>query len=225
MNEKNYSFDLETFRDMLQICPNLPCQKFVDPPFEEEILAFIRELGYPGDINVTLYDVRLTISPNVELEFETCGFMNPISWNEAASPSYFLENKTVSNKKMKFGFVSFHLEFRFNVSTWTRFKAQSIGSSYTDVLDSQGLLVLSYRNGIKSRQHTSPSMSLFDVGSSWDFHLHVNLKYQLGCSGQDLKDNANRTLCLQLVNFVVLLNKCILTLCPNEIYNLISSWL
>ncbi|GJW18523.1 retrovirus-related pol polyprotein from transposon TNT 1-94 [Tanacetum coccineum] len=41
---------VETFRDMLQICPNLPGQKFEDPLFEEEILAFIRELGYPGDI-------------------------------------------------------------------------------------------------------------------------------------------------------------------------------
>ncbi|GKA86870.1 hypothetical protein Tco_0808581 [Tanacetum coccineum] len=43
INKKNYSFDLETFRDMLQICPNLPGQKFEDPPFEEEILAFIRD--------------------------------------------------------------------------------------------------------------------------------------------------------------------------------------
>ncbi|GJW29929.1 hypothetical protein Tco_0046804 [Tanacetum coccineum] len=40
------------------ICPNLPGQKFVDPPFEEEILAFIRELGYPGDIK-SLSDVKV----------------------------------------------------------------------------------------------------------------------------------------------------------------------
>ncbi|GJS89006.1 hypothetical protein Tco_0771642 [Tanacetum coccineum] len=58
MNKKNYSFDLETFRDMLQICPNLPDHKFEDPPFEEEILAFIRELGYPGDIK-SLSDVKV----------------------------------------------------------------------------------------------------------------------------------------------------------------------
>ncbi|GKB00200.1 hypothetical protein Tco_0828193 [Tanacetum coccineum] len=50
LNKKNHSFDLETFRDMLQICPNLPGQKFVDPPFEEEILAFIRKLCYSEDI-------------------------------------------------------------------------------------------------------------------------------------------------------------------------------
>ncbi|GJW93436.1 retrovirus-related pol polyprotein from transposon TNT 1-94 [Tanacetum coccineum] len=58
MNKKNYSFDLETFRDMLQICLNLPGQKFEDPPFEEEILAFIRELGYPRDIK-SLSDVKV----------------------------------------------------------------------------------------------------------------------------------------------------------------------
>ncbi|GKE09820.1 hypothetical protein Tco_1413371 [Tanacetum coccineum] len=40
------------------IYPNLPGQKFEDPPFEEEILAFIRELGYPGDIK-SLYDVKV----------------------------------------------------------------------------------------------------------------------------------------------------------------------
>ncbi|GJV70628.1 hypothetical protein Tco_1490623 [Tanacetum coccineum] len=38
-------------KDMLQIFPNLLGQKFVDPPFEEEILAFIRKLGHTGDIN------------------------------------------------------------------------------------------------------------------------------------------------------------------------------
>ncbi|GKA05746.1 hypothetical protein Tco_0684866 [Tanacetum coccineum] len=55
MNKKNYSFDLETFRDMLQICPNLSGQKFEDPPFEEDILAFIRELSYPRDIKSISY--------------------------------------------------------------------------------------------------------------------------------------------------------------------------
>ncbi|GJR33291.1 hypothetical protein Tco_1109523 [Tanacetum coccineum] len=58
LNKKNHSFDMETFRDMLQICPNLPGQKFVDPPFEEEILAFIRKLGYTGDIK-SLSDVKV----------------------------------------------------------------------------------------------------------------------------------------------------------------------
>ncbi|GKE49004.1 hypothetical protein Tco_1480262 [Tanacetum coccineum] len=58
MNKKSYSFDMETFRNMLQMCPKLPRQKFVDPPFEEEILTFIRELGYPGNIKL-LSDVKV----------------------------------------------------------------------------------------------------------------------------------------------------------------------
>nr|GEU75402.1 integrase, catalytic region, zinc finger, CCHC-type, peptidase aspartic, catalytic [Tanacetum cinerariifolium] len=40
------------------ICPKLPSQKFKDPPFEEEILSFIRELGHTGEIKV-LYDVNV----------------------------------------------------------------------------------------------------------------------------------------------------------------------
>ncbi|GJT37605.1 hypothetical protein Tco_0937470 [Tanacetum coccineum] len=44
---------------MLQICPNLHGQKFEDPPFEEEILAFIRQLGYPRDIK-SLSDVKVS---------------------------------------------------------------------------------------------------------------------------------------------------------------------
>nr|GEX51859.1 hypothetical protein [Tanacetum cinerariifolium] len=48
----------KTFRDMLQIFPNVPGQKFVDPPFEEEILAFIRKPGYSRDIK-SLFDVKV----------------------------------------------------------------------------------------------------------------------------------------------------------------------
>ncbi|GKA65172.1 hypothetical protein Tco_0764879 [Tanacetum coccineum] len=42
------------------ICPKLPGQQFVDPPFEEEILTFMRELGYPGNIKL-LSDVKVDI--------------------------------------------------------------------------------------------------------------------------------------------------------------------
>ncbi|GJZ00712.1 retrovirus-related pol polyprotein from transposon TNT 1-94 [Tanacetum coccineum] len=62
MNKKSYSFDMETFRNMLLICPKLHGQKFVDPPFEEEILTFIRELGYPGNIKL-LSDVKVDMLP------------------------------------------------------------------------------------------------------------------------------------------------------------------
>ncbi|GJZ87351.1 hypothetical protein Tco_0658961 [Tanacetum coccineum] len=48
--------------NMLLICPKLPGQKFVDPPFEEEILTFIRELGYTGNIKL-LSDVKVDTLP------------------------------------------------------------------------------------------------------------------------------------------------------------------
>nr|GEV45794.1 putative ribonuclease H-like domain-containing protein [Tanacetum cinerariifolium] len=50
MNDKSHTLNLETFRDMLQICPKLPGQKFKDPPFKEEILSFIRDLDHTGEI-------------------------------------------------------------------------------------------------------------------------------------------------------------------------------
>ncbi|GJW48813.1 hypothetical protein Tco_0080459 [Tanacetum coccineum] len=62
MNKKTYSFDMETFINMLLICLKLPGQKFVDPPFEEETLTFMRELGYSGNIKL-LYDVKVEILP------------------------------------------------------------------------------------------------------------------------------------------------------------------
>ncbi|GJR80196.1 hypothetical protein Tco_0150981 [Tanacetum coccineum] len=70
MNKKSYSFDMETFRNILQICPKLPGQKFVDPLFEEEILTFIRELGYPGNIKL-LFDVKVDTLPQPWRTFGT----------------------------------------------------------------------------------------------------------------------------------------------------------
>ncbi|GKC90007.1 hypothetical protein Tco_1150656 [Tanacetum coccineum] len=52
MNGKSHTVNVENFRDMLHICPKLPGQKFEDPPFEEEILSFIRDLGHTGEIKV-----------------------------------------------------------------------------------------------------------------------------------------------------------------------------
>ncbi|GJU19795.1 hypothetical protein Tco_1153137 [Tanacetum coccineum] len=42
------------------MCPKLPGQKFVDSLFEEEILTFMRELGYSGNIKL-LSDVKVEI--------------------------------------------------------------------------------------------------------------------------------------------------------------------
>ncbi|GJR62816.1 hypothetical protein Tco_1504978 [Tanacetum coccineum] len=58
MNGKSHAVNVDNFRDMLQICPKLPGQKFKDPPVEEEILSFIRDLGHTGEIKV-LSDVNV----------------------------------------------------------------------------------------------------------------------------------------------------------------------
>nr|GEY91980.1 hypothetical protein [Tanacetum cinerariifolium] len=48
--QEAYFKNLESFREMLHICPRLHSQAFVEPPFEEEILAFLRFLGHSGAI-------------------------------------------------------------------------------------------------------------------------------------------------------------------------------
>nr|GFD14137.1 hypothetical protein [Tanacetum cinerariifolium] len=50
--------NLESFRDMLHICPRVHGQSFDEPPFEEEILAFICFLGHSVAIR-TLNDVNI----------------------------------------------------------------------------------------------------------------------------------------------------------------------
>ncbi|GKD63382.1 hypothetical protein Tco_1305490, partial [Tanacetum coccineum] len=70
MNKKSYSFDLDSFRNMLQMCPKLLRQEFVDPPFEDDILTFMRELGYSGNIKL-LSDVKVDTLPQPWRTFGT----------------------------------------------------------------------------------------------------------------------------------------------------------
>nr|GEX66067.1 hypothetical protein [Tanacetum cinerariifolium] len=51
INGKIHMVNIDNFRDMLPIFPKLAGQIFKDPPSEEEILSFIRELGHTGEIN------------------------------------------------------------------------------------------------------------------------------------------------------------------------------
>ncbi|GKA33056.1 hypothetical protein Tco_0719423 [Tanacetum coccineum] len=54
IDKKSFSVDMEVFREILQICPRLTDQEFDEPPFEAEILSFIKELGHIGNIkNIT----------------------------------------------------------------------------------------------------------------------------------------------------------------------------
>ncbi|GJV54199.1 hypothetical protein Tco_1449940 [Tanacetum coccineum] len=57
-NGKSHTVNVDNFRDMLKICPKLPGQEFEEPPLEEEILSFIRDLGHIGEIKF-LSDVNV----------------------------------------------------------------------------------------------------------------------------------------------------------------------
>nr|GEZ08289.1 uncharacterized mitochondrial protein AtMg00810-like [Tanacetum cinerariifolium] len=57
MNNKKHIVDLESFREMLHICPRILGQAFAELPFEEEILEFIRFLGHGATIR-TLTDIH-----------------------------------------------------------------------------------------------------------------------------------------------------------------------
>nr|GEV22776.1 hypothetical protein [Tanacetum cinerariifolium] len=50
MDNKKHIVNLESFKEMLHICPRLPHQPFVEPLFEEEILAFLCFLGHSAVI-------------------------------------------------------------------------------------------------------------------------------------------------------------------------------
>ncbi|GKD57689.1 hypothetical protein Tco_1291076 [Tanacetum coccineum] len=51
LDNKKFRVNTEVFRDILQICPKLPTQPFDIPPStNEEIVSFIYELGYTGNI-------------------------------------------------------------------------------------------------------------------------------------------------------------------------------
>nr|GEZ12222.1 copia protein [Tanacetum cinerariifolium] len=58
MDNKKHIVNLESFREMFHICPRLPHQPFVEPPFEEEILSFLRFLGH-GVVIRKLTDVNI----------------------------------------------------------------------------------------------------------------------------------------------------------------------
>ncbi|GKA76317.1 hypothetical protein Tco_0782778 [Tanacetum coccineum] len=58
LDGKSHTVNADNFRDMLKICPKLPGQKFEEPPLEEDILSFIKDLGHTGEIKF-LSDVNV----------------------------------------------------------------------------------------------------------------------------------------------------------------------
>nr|GEW87801.1 uncharacterized mitochondrial protein AtMg00810-like [Tanacetum cinerariifolium] len=58
MDNKKHIINLESFKEMLHIFPRLPHQPFVEPPIEEDILAFLHFLGHSAVIR-KLTDVNI----------------------------------------------------------------------------------------------------------------------------------------------------------------------
>ncbi|GJS62058.1 hypothetical protein Tco_0656842 [Tanacetum coccineum] len=50
IDNQKFAIDLEVFRDILGFCPRIEGQSFTDPPYEDELLAFVRHLGHTGEI-------------------------------------------------------------------------------------------------------------------------------------------------------------------------------
>nr|GEW52368.1 hypothetical protein [Tanacetum cinerariifolium] len=50
MDKKKCRVDTEVFCEILHICPRPPNQDFVELPLEEDLLTFIKELGYSGKL-------------------------------------------------------------------------------------------------------------------------------------------------------------------------------
>nr|GEV31213.1 hypothetical protein [Tanacetum cinerariifolium] len=107
MNNKKRIVNLEYFREMLQISPRIPNQQFDELPFEEEILAFLRELGHSGEIKVEhkdakksneMYYLRFT---KVIVNFfmtkdQSIPKRNKINWHYARDDHMFTTIKLVS---------------------------------------------------------------------------------------------------------------------------------
>nr|GEZ92366.1 hypothetical protein [Tanacetum cinerariifolium] len=61
LNSRIHTLNVENFIDMLHICPRLPGRRFEDPPLEEEILSFIRDLRHTREIKtIGLDSLRLS---------------------------------------------------------------------------------------------------------------------------------------------------------------------
>nr|GEV04098.1 hypothetical protein [Tanacetum cinerariifolium] len=50
LNSKSHTLNMENFKEMLNICPRLPRERFQDPLVEEEILSFLSDLDHSGEI-------------------------------------------------------------------------------------------------------------------------------------------------------------------------------
>nr|GEV32770.1 hypothetical protein [Tanacetum cinerariifolium] len=63
LDNKKFRIGVEVFREILQICPKTPNQEFVEPPSHEDIVTFIKPLGYKGALE-SILDFLLIICTN-----------------------------------------------------------------------------------------------------------------------------------------------------------------
>ncbi|GKA18301.1 hypothetical protein Tco_0698138 [Tanacetum coccineum] len=52
LDKKKCRVDTELFHEILRICPRLPNQDFVELPSEDDLLSYIKELGYSGNCEI-----------------------------------------------------------------------------------------------------------------------------------------------------------------------------
>ncbi|GKE54910.1 hypothetical protein Tco_1490066, partial [Tanacetum coccineum] len=79
MNNKKHIVNLEYFREMLQICLKLPNQTFDQPPFEQEILTFLRDLSHTGEIKDYGCQCQQATST---LKIICCGYQQVSQWEK-----------------------------------------------------------------------------------------------------------------------------------------------
>nr|GEU73487.1 hypothetical protein [Tanacetum cinerariifolium] len=86
INKKKFSFDVEIFREIIQICPKILGQESEELLLEQEVLSFIRDLGHTGDITY-LTDVNVDYLHQPRRAFAT--FINKekrLEWTRFVCP-------------------------------------------------------------------------------------------------------------------------------------------
>nr|GEW03226.1 hypothetical protein [Tanacetum cinerariifolium] len=84
INKKKFSLDVEVFREIFQICPKVPGQRFKEPPLEHDILSFLRNLGHSGDVHYIT---------------DSISRRNKMFWHTAHDDTMFTSMKCVSKHK------------------------------------------------------------------------------------------------------------------------------
>nr|GEU57181.1 hypothetical protein [Tanacetum cinerariifolium] len=99
MDNKKHIVNLESFREMLHICPRLPGQAFVEPPFEKEILAFLHFLGHSGAIRRITDVEHIDTKKSNEMYYPR--FTKPATTSKAKSLSALSEVAMTKAQQLK----------------------------------------------------------------------------------------------------------------------------